>query len=316
MYLVARALLLCLVLAGISPFCAADAMVRSNQASVQTPVAERTAQQSSPQQSTASDQQKIADWNSPEAELRLGKFYAHSIESTYNMARDPLVVEYAARIAKRLAEGCDAKFELKTRVIDSETADAIALPGGFLFVSSGLMMAAEEEDKLAGGMAHMIAHICVHHTFRSFTQKDREDVAKPLPQILINGSFGCGCLDPRVGFPAYLTSFSPEFEAEADLLALRLLDKAGYDPKALVPSLTGLNNNSGLLNHSPSAHALSPERLRKLHKAAKGVRGHERYLVTTSDFDQIKSRLTLVSKKRAAVVQQSSPRLPAASHQN
>lgn len=173
-------------------------------------------------------------------------------------------------------------------------------------------MAAEEEDKLAGGMAHMIADICAHHTVRSVTQKQFEDTAKPSPKIFINGSRST----PPVSLPAFMISFSPEFEAEADVLALRLLDKAGYDPKALAPSLTGLNNNSVLLSSTPSAHALSPERLRKLRKATKGLRGHERYLVTTSDFEQIKTRLKLISNKRAAVVQQSSPRRPAASHQN
>src|SRR5579864_9567374 len=237
LYMVARALLSCFVLASIYPFCGADAVVRSNQTSAQTPAAERSAQKSNSQQSPASDQ-KIADWT-PELELKLGRTYAPSMESHYKMVHDPVVSEYASSIVKRLAEGCDAKFEFATKIIDSDKIDAIVLPGGFLFVSSGLMMAAEEEDNLAGAMAHMIAHICAHHTIRSITQKQLEDAVKPLPKISING--GVCCLAPPLSFLTFLTSFSPEFEAEADVLALRLLDKAGYDPKALEPSLTGLN---------------------------------------------------------------------------
>ena len=88
------------------------------------------------------------------------------------------------------------------------------------------------------------------------------------------------------------------------------------NPKALASSLTGLNNNPVLLNSTFASHAIGPDRLRKLHKAAKGFHGHERYLVTTSDFDQIKARLVLINNRRTAVEPKRRERHPGAWHQN
>ena len=101
----------------------------------------------------------LGDWYSLETEIRIGKQYSQMIESSSKMVTDPVVTEYVNRIGQNLVRNSDAKVPFTIKVIDSDVVNAFALPGGFFYVNSGLILAADEEAELAGVMAHEIAHV-------------------------------------------------------------------------------------------------------------------------------------------------------------
>ena len=112
----------------------------------------------------------LGDWYSLETEIRMGKQYSMMIESSSKMVSDPVVTEYVNRLGQNLVRNSDAKVPFTIKVIDSDVVNAFALPGGFFYVNSGLILAADEEAELAGVMAHEIAHVCARHAMRQMTR--------------------------------------------------------------------------------------------------------------------------------------------------
>ena len=94
-----------------------------------------------------------------EREIALGKQAAQEVEKTSKLVNDPVVTEYVNRVGQNLVRNSDAKVPFTIKVIDSDEINAFALPGGFFYVNSGLILRADEEAELAGVMAHEIAHV-------------------------------------------------------------------------------------------------------------------------------------------------------------
>ena len=82
------------------------------------------------------------------------------------MIQDPVVTEYVNRVGQNLVRNSDAQVPFTIKVVDSDEINAFALPGGFFYVNSGLILAADEEAELAGVMAHEIAHVAACHAAR------------------------------------------------------------------------------------------------------------------------------------------------------
>ena len=100
----------------------------------------------------------------------MGKQYAMMVEQTARMVQDPVINEYVNRIGQNLVRNSDAKVPFTIKVIDSDEINAFALPGGFFYVNSGLILAADEEAELAGVMAHEIAHVAARHAMQQMTR--------------------------------------------------------------------------------------------------------------------------------------------------
>ena len=112
----------------------------------------------------------LGDWYSLEGEIRMGKQYAQEVEATSKLIRDPVITEYVNRIGQNLVRNSDAQVPFTIKVVDSDEVNAFALPGGFFYVNSGLILAADEESELAGVMAHEIAHVAARHATRQMTR--------------------------------------------------------------------------------------------------------------------------------------------------
>ena len=106
---------------------------------------------------------KCVNFYSLEKEIGLGKQLAEEVERQARMFNDPLIGEYVNRLGQNLARNSDAKVPVKFQVIDADDLNAFALPGGFIFVHTGLLKMAETESELAGAMAHEIAHVAARH---------------------------------------------------------------------------------------------------------------------------------------------------------
>src|SRR6476619_1787146 len=113
---------------------------------------------------------KGVNFYSIEKEIALGKQLAQEVERQAKIVDDPIVAEYVNRVGQNIVRNSDAKVPFTIKVLDSEEVNAFALPGGFFFVNSGLILKAENEAELAGVMAHEIAHVAARHGTRQATR--------------------------------------------------------------------------------------------------------------------------------------------------
>jgi len=243
------------------------------------------------------------DWYSIEKEIRMGKQYAMQVEQTVKLIQDPVVNEYVNRVGQNLVRNSDAKVPFTIKVIDSDEVNAFALPGGFFYVNSGLILAADEESELAGVMAHEIAHVAARHATRGQTRADIANIAT-IPLIFIGGGLGYGVRQlVGIGLPMTFLKFSRTFEAEADYLGLQYMYKAGYDPNSFVSFFEKLEaqekKKPGSLAAAFRTHPLTPDRIQKTQtEIASILPSKDQYIITTSEFDQVKARLATIENRR------------------
>ena len=180
---------------------------------------------------------------------------------------DPVVDEYINRIGQNIVKNSDCKVPFTIKVIDTDEINAMALPGGFFYVNSGLILAADEEAELAGVMAHETAHVCAHHAAREMTRANYAQIGM-VPLIMMTGYSwtGYGIYEaPQLLIPITFLEFSREFEAQADYLGVQYMYRAGYDPQAFVTFFEKIQN---LEKQKPGAvakvfenHPQTPDRI-------------------------------------------------------
>jgi beta-barrel assembly-enhancing protease len=245
------------------------------------------------------------NWYSVDSEIRMGKQYSMEIEKSAHMVTDPVVVEYVNRIGQNIVKNSDCKVPFTIKVIDSDEINAMALPGGFFYVNSGLIMAADEEAELAGVMAHETAHVCAHHAAREMTRMNYVQIGSIPLIIFTQGSWtGYGIYEAaQLAVPITFLQFSRNFEAEADWLGLQYMYKAGYDPQAFIQFFEKID---ALEKHKPGTlakvfadHPQTPDRIAHSEdEIATIMPARPDYVVSTSEFDDVKARLARIENKR------------------
>jgi hypothetical protein len=247
----------------------------------------------------------MGNWYSTDSEIRMGKQYAMEIEKSAHMVTDPVIVEYVNRIGQNIVKNSDSKVPFTIKVIDSDEINAMALPGGFFYVNSGLIMAADEEAELAGVMAHEIAHVAAHHAAREMTRMNYAQIGSIPLIIFTQGSWtGYGIYEAaQFAVPITFLQFSRNFEAEADWLGLQYMYRCGYDPQAFIQFFEKIDalekHKPGTLAKVFSDHPQTPDRIaRSEDEIATIMPARPDYVVTTSEFDDVKSRLARIENKR------------------
>jgi predicted Zn-dependent protease len=246
----------------------------------------------------------IGNWYSTESEIKVGKQYASELEKSAKLINDPVVTEYVNRIGQNLVKNSDAKVPFTIKVLDSDEINAMALPGGFFYVNSGLILAADEEAELAGVMAHEIAHVAAHHQMREQTRMNYAQLGMLPVMIMVGGWAGYGIYEAaQIGIPLTFLHFSRTFEAQADYLGLQYMYKAGYDPQAFLTffeKIQALNKQKpGALARAFETHPPTPDRIETAQKEiATILPAKQEYVVTTSEFDDVKARLARIENKR------------------
>lgn len=242
------------------------------------------------------------DWYSIEKEIRMGKAYAMQIEQSMKMVKDPVINEYVNRIGQNLVRNSDAKVPFTIKVVDSDEINAMALPGGFFYVNSGLILAADDEAELAGVMAHEIAHVCLRHATRGQTRADIANLMS-IPLIFVGGGIGYAAQQAAgIGLPLTFLKFSRGFEAEADYFGIQYMYKAGYDPNEFVNFFEKVQaqekKKPGSFAKAFATHPQTPDRIEKSQEEiAKILPARDQYIETTSEFNDIKARLAALENR-------------------
>src|SRR5437899_5749073 len=278
----------------------------------QQPQAQQPAQQPVPQQTEVKPKNSKEDVNaignrgvgkgldfySLEKEIALGKQLAQEVERSAKLIDDPVVTEYVNRVGQNLVRNSDARVPFTIKVIDSDVVNAFALPGGFFYVNSGLVLRANEESELAGVPAHEISHATSRHGTKQATKGELIQLAT-IPLILLGpgGWAGYGIYEGlNLAIPVTYLKFSRDAEREADFLGLQYMYKAGYDPNSYITFFERIQADEkrrpGTIPKVFSSHPPTPERIENTQKEiARILPAKSEYIVTTSEFDRVKSRL-------------------------
>ena len=252
---------------------------------------------------------KLGGFNmhSLETDIAIGKQMAQEVEKSSKLIDDPVVVEYVNRVGQNLVRNSDARVPFTIKVIDSDEVNAFALPGGFFYVNSGLILRATEEAELAGVMAHEIAHVTARHGTRGQSKAEIAQLASIPAMIFIPYTWAGYAMyqGMNLAIPLAFLQFSRGFEREADYLGLQYMYKAGYDPNAFVTFFERVQadekRHPGTIPKVFSTHPPTPERIQNTQKEiATILPARDEYIVSTSEFDSVKSRLRNIMFSRKA----------------
>ncbi|MGH9483120.1 MAG: M48 family metallopeptidase, partial [Terriglobales bacterium] len=225
-----------------------------------------------------------------EKEIALGKTLAQQVEATARIEKDPQINEYINRLAQNLVRHSDAKVPFTVRVIESPDVNAAALPGGYFFVNTGLILAADNEAELAGAMAHEIAHVAARHGTRAATKGELINYAT-LPLIFVGGGIGfAGRSLASVAVPISYLKFTRGDEKEADYLGLQYMYEAGYDPQGFTEMFEKLlseeKHQPGAIAKAFETHPPTPDRIAASEREiANLLPSRPEYVENTSEFD-------------------------------
>jgi predicted Zn-dependent protease len=254
------------------------------------------------------------NFTSLEKEIALGRQLAAEIERQVKLVEDPVINEYVNRVGQNIVRNSDAKVPFTIKVVESDEINAFALPGGFFYVNSGLILAADDEAELAGVMAHEIAHVTARHGTEQASKGQIVNFAT-LPLIFLGGPAGYG-LRQAAGLliPMQFLKFGRNAETEADYLGLQYLYKTGYDPGASVSFFEKLQAREsakpGTISSMFSSHPPTGDRIEKTKKNIELVLpDKDEYVVTTSEFQRIKTQLAELSNRRPSEEDNSRPSL-------
>ena len=247
----------------------------------------------------------LGNWYSTNTEIGWGAQYSQQVLKTAKIIQDPVIEEYVNRIGQNIVKNSDAKVPFTIKVIDTDEINAFALPGGFFFVNSGLIMAADNEAELAGVMAHEIAHVAAHHQAREMTRMNYANIGS-VPLMIMTGYSMGGYLiyeASSLAIPLTFLQFQRDFEAEADWLGIQYDYRAGYDPEEFIAFFEKIEalekTRPGLLSKAFATHPQTPDRVaRSQQEIATILPPREEYVVDTSEFHDVKARLARIENKR------------------
>ncbi len=240
-----------------------------------------------------------------ESEVRAGQQAAAEIDRQVKFVDDPLITEYVNRVGQNIVLHSDAKVPFTIKVIDSDEVNAFALPGGFFYVNKGLVLAADNEAELAGVMAHEIAHVAARHAAENERKGQVMQYGLLIPAIIFGGGIGQAIYQGG-GFGALLgfMKFSRGAEEEADKLGVQYMWAAGYDPTAMATMFEKLEAKNkkkpGFISKLFASHPAPPERRAASLSLAARFPDREEYVISTSEFQRVRSRMLRLSNARAS----------------
>ncbi len=242
---------------------------------------------------------------STESEVKQGRQLAAEVDRQAKFVDDPIITEYVNRVGQNIVLHSDAKIPFTIKVIDSDEVNAFALPGGFFYVNKGLILVADNEAEVAGVMAHEIAHVAARHA------KENQTKASLLEYLAMGTSIFLGGIPGMIyqntaglGLLGIFMKFSRGAEEEADKLGIQYMYAAGYDPSAMATMFEKLESKNkkkpGIISRAFASHPAPPDRRASALALAARFPEHDEYVISTSEFQRVKSRLLRLSNARAS----------------
>jgi beta-barrel assembly-enhancing protease len=238
------------------------------------------------------------DMYSIQREIALGKQLSEEVEKVSKLIQDPVIVGYVNKVGQNLVRNSDAEVPFTIKVIDDEHFNAFALPGGFFYVNTGVILTADNEAELAGVMGHEIAHVAARHQTRNATKANIMQIASiPLIMTLPGTWTGYGIYEGlNFAIPMTYLKFGRDAEREADYLGIQYMYKAGYDPNMFVMAFEKVEaeekKQPGTIPKIFDTHPPTPDRIIAAQKEiATILPPRPEYIVDTSEFDTVKARL-------------------------
>jgi len=246
---------------------------------------------------------KGVNFYSLEKEIALGKQLAQEVERQAKIIDDPVIAEYVNRVGQNIVRNSDAKVPFTIKVLDTDEVNAFALPGGFFFVNTGLILKADSESELAGVMAHEIAHVAARHGTKQATRGELINIAS-IPLIFMGGWTGYAIRQGAgLAIPLGFLNFSRAFEREADYLGLQYMYKTGYDPTSFVDFFEKIQSmekkKPGTVSKVFSTHPMTDDRIKAAQEEIQKILvAKPEYVVNTSEFNDVKGRLAMLHNRK------------------
>lgn len=181
-------------------------------------------------------------------EQRLGEEIAYQTRGELLFLRDDVVLDYVRKMGGEIVAAAGPQpFEYHFEVVDDDEINAFAAPAGYIYINTGTILRARNASELASVLAHEIGHVSLRHIAENY---DRQRNAGTLYQagVLAASVFGYGGLANLGGglaTMAVLNSFTRSDEREADVFAVDVMPRAGFDPDSLVTFLEVVRDESG-----------------------------------------------------------------------
>jgi predicted Zn-dependent protease len=240
-----------------------------------------------------------------EKEISLGQQIAAEFEQTARLIEDPVIIEYVDRVGQNIIKHSDARVPFHIKVVDTDEVNAFAFPGGYFYVNKGLVLAAENEAELAGVMAHEISHVTARHATARMSKGQYLQIAS-IPALFVGGywvQMGIQNL-MSMGINLELMGITRESEREADQLGIQYLWNSGYDPNAFVSFFEKMQDQEkskpGRLAGWFRTHPSTDDRIMAALDEQRFLPEKDNYIVSTSEFDRVKSRLLSIDNAQKA----------------
>jgi predicted Zn-dependent protease len=247
---------------------------------------------------------KCLNFYSVEKEMALGKQLAEEVARQAKVVDDPILSEYVNRIGQNLARNSDAKAPFTFRLLQNDVPNAFALPGGYIFVHTGLIGIASEEDEFAAALAHEIAHVAARHLTCRDTKAQIANMGT-IPLSILLGGWGGFAARQAAGaaIPMTFLSFSRHDESEADFLGVQYMWAAGYDPAGAISIFEKLETlqrtQPTAVSKLLSTHPMDSDRIAKTQAEIDRILPSKpEYIVTTSDYANMRQRLLTMENRR------------------
>jgi len=202
-----------------------------------------------------------------EEEWQLGQRLSQDVARQLRFNNDPTVNAYVRNMGNRIVAGSPAPFNQlpwEFHVVEDPAINAFAIPGGHVYVHSGLIASAENASELAGVMAHEISHVVARHTTEQISRQYGLSVLAGL--VLGQDPGAVQQIAAQIVAGGALARFSREAEREADELGIQAMHRGGYDPRGMAAMFRLLmqhqRNQPGRVEQFFATHPTTEERVR------------------------------------------------------